>query len=101
RTDTAGGHSAPGKESQQRARMPGFVAVIQMVGRGVIEVDGLLDQAQAQALDVEVDVALRVPGNRRDVVQSAGACGHGGPPGDGEAWLGSAGVFPRSCATPP
>ena len=36
---------------------------------GCVEVDGLLDEAQAEHVGVEVDVPLRVAGDHRDVVQ--------------------------------
>jgi hypothetical protein len=41
-----------------------------MVRGRVIEVDGLLHQAQAQALYVEINVGLRLAGNGCDVVQA-------------------------------
>jgi hypothetical protein len=36
----------------------------------VVLVDGLLDQAQAEPIDVEVDVRLRVARDRGDVVDA-------------------------------
>jgi enoyl-CoA hydratase/carnithine racemase len=47
-----------------------LVAVEEVVDRGVVLVDGLLDQAQPEDPRVEVDVAGRVAGDRRDVMDS-------------------------------
>ena len=44
-----------------------------MVGAGIVEIDRLLDEAQAEVAGVEAEIADRIAGNRGDVVQS----GHG------------------------
>src|SRR5262249_40063424 len=47
-----------------------LVAEVQVVGVGVVEIDGALHQPQSEQPGVEVDVALRVAGDRRDVMNS-------------------------------
>ena len=62
--------AAPGNSKKVRIE-PGvaaLVAEVQVVDVGLIEVDRLLDQAQAEHARVEVDVARGVRGDRRDVV---------------------------------
>ena len=49
------------------------VGVEQMVGAGVILVHAALDQAHAQDAGIEVEVLLRRPGDRRDVMQTVNA----------------------------
>ena len=68
-----GGHPLPGEECQDRRRPPGRVPVVEVVGARVVEVHRLLDQPQPQHPGVEVDVALRVRRDGRDVVQAARA----------------------------
>src|SRR5262249_58676486 len=45
----------PGEEGQRRARPAGLVAVVEMPRGGIIEIDGFLDHAQAEAAGVEDD----------------------------------------------
>ena len=71
-------HMRPGEEGQDRAGPPGLVAVVEVVGAGIVEVDGLLDEPQAERPGVEVDVAAGVAGDRRDVVDAV--LGHGRSP---------------------
>jgi hypothetical protein len=54
------GRQAPGEEGQDRGGRPGQVSVVEVVGAGIVEVDGLLNQPQAQDTGVEVDVFLGV-----------------------------------------
>ena len=60
----------PGEEGQDGAGRSGVVAEIEVVGAGVVEVDGALDEAKAEDLGVEVEVALRVRGDGGDVVKT-------------------------------
>ena len=48
--------------------MPELISKIQMVRSWIVEVDGLLHEAQAQGPRVEVQVLLGVAGNGRNVV---------------------------------
>src|SRR5450631_494160 len=65
---TAGcaGELEPG---QDRARGASLVAEVQVVRLRRVEVDGLLDEPQAEDAGIEVDVSLRVAGDHRDVVK--------------------------------
>ena len=62
------------EEGQDRPRLPRLVAVIEVVGAWIVEVDGLLHEPQAQNLPVEIEVALGRTGEGRDVVDPV--CGH-------------------------
>ena len=59
------------KERENRAGMSRRVAVIEMIGAGVVEVDRLLDQSKAEKARVEVDIGLGVDGDCRHVVKAA------------------------------
>jgi hypothetical protein len=45
-----------------------------MIGLGVVEIDHALDEPQAEGAGVEIEVARRLAGDGRDMVQA----GHGG-----------------------
>src|SRR5262249_450509 len=60
----------PRKEGLDGAGMTDVVAVIKMVGAGVVEIHRLLDEAQPEHAGVEIEVAVRFPGNGRHVVNS-------------------------------
>src|SRR5262249_28534767 len=64
----------PGKEGQHRPGPAGLVAVIKVIGAGVVKLARALAEPQAERAGVEVEVSHRLAGNGRDVVQ---AC-HGG-----------------------
>ena len=68
-------HMGPGEEGQDGAGPPGLVAEIEVIGAGIVEVDGLLDEPQAERPGVEVAVAAGVAGDRGDVVDAV--LGHG------------------------
>jgi hypothetical protein len=54
---TAAGRSCrPREERQDRARTAGLVAVIEVIGRWIIEVDRFFDEAQAEVARVEVEI---------------------------------------------
>src|SRR5688572_23644020 len=60
----------PGEERQDAARRPLGVAKIEVIGAGIVEVDGQLHESEAEDLRVEVEIALRVAGDRRDVMKT-------------------------------
>ena len=68
-------HMGPGEEGQDGAGPPGLVAEIEVIGAGIVEVHGLLDEPQAERPGVEVAVAAGVAGDRGDVVDAV--LGHG------------------------
>ena len=60
------GELEPGEDRAGRALL---VAEVEVVGLGLVEVDGLLDQPQPEHVGVELDVLLRVARDHRDVVE--------------------------------
>ena len=48
----------------------GLVAVIEMIGAGIVEVDGLLHEAQPERAGVEVEIAARRSRDRGDMVDA-------------------------------
>ena len=48
--------------------MSELVPVVQMVGAGVVEIYGELDQPEPQNSGIEIDILLRIARDRRDVV---------------------------------
>ena len=68
----------PGEEGQDGAGRSGVVAEVEVVGAGVVEVDGALDEAEAENLGVEIEVALGVGGDGGDVVKTDDGFEHDG-----------------------
>src|SRR5690606_4118806 len=64
------GNSLPRKESKDRSRRSCFVAEVEVIGTGIIKVDGLLNESQSQDFRVESQVTFRVASDCRDVVKS-------------------------------
>src|SRR5271165_4157624 len=62
--------SGPCKERQDSPRTAVPVAIVEMIGFGIVEVDGHLDKTQSQDASVEIHVLLRIARNRRDVMNS-------------------------------
>ena len=60
----------------QRAGRAAFVAVVEVVDAGAVEVDRLLDEAEAERADTEVEVGLCVVDSGRDVVEAEDGSGH-------------------------
>jgi hypothetical protein len=58
------------EERQDRAGSAALVAEVQVVDIGLVEVDGLLDQAEPEQARVEVDVARSIGGDRGDVMEA-------------------------------
>src|SRR6478752_371439 len=63
----------PFKKGDGCARASGGVAKVEMVATRIIEIDGLLNEPQPQDLRVEVNRALSVGADKRDVMQSLGS----------------------------
>jgi hypothetical protein len=61
--------AGPGKKSQYRPGRPNGVPEIEMVGRGIIEIDGPLNQPQPKRADVEIKRPLRIAGDGRDMME--------------------------------
>ena len=60
----------PGEEGQDRAGLAGLVAVIEVIGAWIVEVDGLLDQPQAERPGVEIEVPARGARDAGDVMDA-------------------------------
>ncbi len=63
-------HMVPREEGEDGAGRAGLIAIIEVIGAGIVEIDGLLHQPQAEGLGVELDIAARIAGNRGDVVDA-------------------------------
>src|SRR5260221_551480 len=48
----------PREEREDRPRMSDFIAVIQVVGPWIVEVDGFLDETQTERAGVEIKIAI-------------------------------------------
>lgn len=64
------GHALPGEEGQDSAGVAGLIAIIEVIGRRIIEIDRLLDEAQPEIAGVKAEIPDGVAGNRSDMVQS-------------------------------
>ena len=69
--------AVPREEGEDRAGMASRIAVVQVIGGGVVEVHRLLYQAQAERSRVEIEVPARRACNARHVMDAAG---HVAPP---------------------
>src|SRR5262249_22016756 len=59
----------PLEERDQRSRPPDLVAEVEVVAVRIVEVDGLLDEREAEAVAVEVERLLRIRAHASHVVQ--------------------------------
>ncbi len=75
-TGSALGGVGPGEKGEEGARGAFGVAVVEVVGAGVVVVDSDFDEAQAENSGVEVHVALGVAAHGSDVVDALDAVGH-------------------------
>ena len=60
----------PREEGQDRAGVADLVAIIEMVGGRIVEVDCLLDEAKPEGAGIEVQVTPGVAGNRGHVMNA-------------------------------
>ena len=66
----------PGKEGEDRAGRSSIVAEIKMVGARVVEINGALDEAEAQNIGVEIQIPLRIGSDGSDVVKTNNGTWH-------------------------
>jgi hypothetical protein len=66
----AGVCARPLEEREQRPRAAGLVTEVQVVAVRVVEVDGLLDQREAEPVAIEVERSLGVRADARHVMQA-------------------------------
>ena len=89
----------------------GLVAIVEVVGAGIVEVHGLLHQPQPEGAGVEREIPAGIAGDGRDVMD-AGVAGHGGSPDErygsdgrrGVGWKARKGWLARvqgGCPPPP
>ncbi|MNI34839.1 hypothetical protein D3C73_888410 [compost metagenome] len=69
-------HVLEGEIGHDRAGRTVFVTVIEVVDAGIVEIDGLLDPAQAERFGEEAVVLTGIRRHRRDVVQSLDILDH-------------------------
>src|SRR5690606_22579781 len=67
---TLGSAVAPREKRQDGSRASHLVAEVKVIGSGIVKVDGLFDEPQAERPGIKVEIALGVAGDRRDVVQT-------------------------------
>ena len=70
RSDPPALRAGPGEECHDRSRAAALIAVVKVIARRIVEVDGELDESQRQDTGVEIDVRLRIRGDRGDVVDA-------------------------------
>ncbi len=63
-------HLRPWEKSDVCSRMPLRVRIEEMISPGIVLVHTLLHQAHPQHARVKIEILLRRPGNRRDVMES-------------------------------
>jgi hypothetical protein len=50
--------------------VPGCVAIIEMIGAGIVEIDRLLDETQSQRTGIKVVISQGVAGDGGDVMDA-------------------------------
>ncbi len=60
----------PREEGQNRAGLAGLITVVEVIGAGIVEVDGLLDQTQPERAGIEIKIAACGPCDSRDVMDA-------------------------------
>src|SRR5450432_788626 len=61
----------PGKERDDGAGCSNFIAIIEMIGAGIIKVDGLLDEALSQNTGIKIDILLGVSHDSGEMVKTS------------------------------
>src|SRR5262249_37293567 len=62
--------SHPRKKREDRARAAGLIAVVEVIGRRVVEIDRSLDEAQAEVARIEIEVLERIAGDCRHMMDT-------------------------------
>ena len=66
----AAGGMGPGKEREDSSGRAGIVTKVEVVGSGIIKIDGAFDETKSHHFRVEVKIALRVGSNGCYVMQA-------------------------------
>ena len=59
----------PREKRQERSGRPQLIAEVEVVGAGIVEIDGALHQTQLEHLGVIVEIRLSIARQSRDMVQ--------------------------------
>ncbi len=70
RPDAAASGAGPWEEGHDAPRRAHLVTEVEVVGAGIVEVHRALDEAQPEHPGIEVEVPLRIAGDRGDVVNA-------------------------------
>jgi hypothetical protein len=70
--------TGPWKESQNCPRGSAPIAEIEMIRSRIIEIDGAFHETKAEKPHIEVQISLRIAGNRSDVMKSGDFAIHQG-----------------------
>jgi hypothetical protein len=62
--------AGPWEERKDRSRCTGSIAEIKVVTAWIIEIDGAFDEPESEQFDIEVEIALRITGNRGNMVKT-------------------------------
>ena len=73
RAEPARGHMVPGEERDDAAGATARIAEVEVIGAGIVEVHRPLDEAQAECPGVEIEIAARIAGDCRNVMDARGA----------------------------
>ena len=62
--------AVPREEGEDCTGMAGLVAIIEVIGAGIVEIDGLLDEAETERPGVKVEVSPGVTCNGGDMMDA-------------------------------
>ena len=60
----------PCEESNRRSRPPGSIAIVEVISRRIVEIHSALGKTKSKHLSVKIDIALRIAGDRSDMVNA-------------------------------
>ena len=69
--EAPGRYAVSGKEGQDRAGSSPLVAVVEVIGSGIVEIHGFFDEAQPERADIEAEIATRGTGDRGHMMNSS------------------------------
>jgi hypothetical protein len=69
-TASAGRRSRPREEGQDGTGAAALIALVEVIGRRIIEVDRLLDKAQAEAVRIKIEIFQGIAGDCRHMMNA-------------------------------
>src|SRR5207249_4062606 len=60
----------PRKKSENCSRRAAIIAEVKMVRSRIVKIDGAFDETQTERPDIEIEIPLRIAGDRGNVMQS-------------------------------